>query len=117
MKTSISIIILTIGLTCYSCERNDLNTDYPFEAEVVGQSMSCGEFEIRFTKDLDKVIKITGESPYSNCYNAKNLPVELKEEGLIITLNFRKIGESELGICNTYGPSYPWLYVTYAKLK
>jgi len=117
MKTSISIIILTIGLTFYSCERNDLNTDYPFEAEVVGQSISCGEFEIRFINDLDRVLKITGESPYSNIFNAKNLPVELKEKGLIITLNFRKIGESELGICNAYGPSYPWLYVTYAKLK
>ena len=117
MKTTISLIILTIGLTFYSCERNDYNTDYPFEAEVVGHSMDCGEFEIRFTKDLDRVIKITGESPYFNTYNAKNLPEELKEKGLIITLNFRKIEDLELGICTTMGPSYPWLYVTYAKLK
>jgi len=92
------------------------NIHYPFEAEVLGRNMDCGEFQIRFTRDLDKVFEIIGGTP-SDIYIARNLPEDLKTQGLIITLNFRKIKDSEVGICTTYGPGYLWLYVTYAKLK
>ena len=80
----------TIGLSFYSCKRNDLNKDYPFEAEVLGRNSDCGLFAIKFSDKLDKVREIADTYVLEDIYIAKNLPIELQTAGLIIILNIRK---------------------------
>jgi hypothetical protein len=117
MKPSIIFIVLTIVLTYFSCEKNNVISDFPFQAEVLGRNTDCGIFAIKFTDDLDKVVEIVGTSVSEGCYIAKNLPDELQISGLIIVLNLREPAPSELTPCTAMGPSLNWIYVTKAKLK
>jgi hypothetical protein len=114
MKIIQVLITLTIGLTVISCERHNTNPTYPFEAVVLGPNMDCGLFQIKFTYNVEEVIKIVGSS-LQNVYIAENLPDELKVEGINIVLDIRKPKYPELGACTAMGPSYTWLHVIIAK--
>lgn len=98
-----------------SCEKeNNEQSSFTYHAEVIGRNTDCGVYAIRFVSDLNKVKEIAGESP-EGIYIAKNLPVELQQPGINIILEIRSIKDTELGLCTTMGPAYPWLYVIRAK--
>jgi hypothetical protein len=117
MKTLFAFLILTLVFTYFSCENNNKDTEYTFEAEVQGRNFDCGLFAIKFYNDLEKVKQIAGPSIPDNIYIAKNLPEDLQTSGLTIILNIRKPMDTEVGICTARGPSYPWIVVTNARLK
>ena len=117
MKHFTIIMTLTVLLTFLSCEEKTSTRDFPFEAEVLGKNSDCGVFAIRFKDKLDQVSAIVGTSSSADVYIARNLPIDLQYAGLVITLDIRKPEASELGACLALGPSYPWIYVTNAKLK
>jgi hypothetical protein len=117
MKPFILLIFIAIGFTFSSCEKNNTDREFPFEAEVLGRNTDCGIFAIKFTNNLDQVHEIADSYVLNDVYIEKNLPAELQIEGLSIVLNIRKIQDSELGICTDMGPSYPWIYVLSAKKK
>jgi len=115
MKPLLFIIIIILGITLVSCENKNTSQEYPYEAEVLGKNMDCGIYAIKFTNNLDQIQKIADTDSPSAIYIAKNLPAELQVEGLIIELNVRKIQGTELGVCTTMGPGYPWIYILSAR--
>jgi len=117
MKPISIFIVLTIVLTYFSCQKNDVLEDNSFEAEVLGRNPDCGIFAVRFNSNLDKVSEIVGATSSYAIYIAQNLPVELQSPGLTIILEIRKPNPSEVTPCTAQGPAYPWIYVTSAKLK
>jgi hypothetical protein len=117
MKPLIIFVALTILMTYLSCEKKNSPQDYPFEAQVLGKNSDCGIFAIKFSDKLTQVRAIAETSSSTDVYIAKNLPDDLQSAGLVIILNVRKPEASELGVCTALGPSYPWIYVTNAKLK
>jgi len=117
MKPLTLFITLAIVSTYFSCEKNNNVNNYQFEAEVLGQNSDCGLFAIKFTDNLDKVMAIAETSVSGDIYIARNLPDDLQIQGQMIILNIRKPKASELTPCTALGPSYPWIYVTNAKLK
>ena len=117
MKPFILLISIIIGIAFFSCEKNNTDKEFPFEAEVLGRNMDCGIFAIKFTNNLDQFHEIADFYVLNDVYIAKNLPTELQIEGLSIVLNIRKIQDSELGACTDLGPSCPWIYVLSAKKK
>jgi len=117
MKPFILLILLTIGLTFSSCEKSSTESEFLFEAEVIGRNNDCGIYAIRFTKYNQKANEIAGTLFTQYVFIAKNLPVDLQVDGLSIILNIRRINYSEMTACTTMGPSYPWIYVLSAKKK
>jgi hypothetical protein len=111
------IILLVVILNFSSCEEKNDDQSFPFEAEVLGINMDCGLPAIKFINNLDQVNEIADTYSPSAIFIAKNLPSELQLYGISIVLNVRKIQNSELGVCSTMGPSYPWIYVLEARRK
>ena len=99
-----------------ACGKEEKAKNYIFQAEVLGQNSDCGEFAVKFTTDIDKVSAVVGY-PYSEICIAKNLPTELRKTGIKIKLEIRAITDSELGVCKTMGPAYPWIYVLNAAIE
>jgi (p)ppGpp synthase/HD superfamily hydrolase len=110
-------LILVVLIISSSCEKNNNKQDYSFEAEILGKNSDCGVFAIKFADKLDQVRTIAETSSLEDVYIAKNLPIDLQTAGLVIILNIRKPEASELGACTDLGPSYPWIFVTKARLK
>lgn len=117
MSRFIFSLALILVFSYFSCEKNDENKDNSFDAEVLGKNTDCGIFAVRFTDKTDQVRAIAETTSSENIYIAANLPVELQVAGLEIIVNIRKPNTSEVGICTTLGISYPWIYVTNARLK
>jgi hypothetical protein len=117
MKILIAFILLIVTVSNYSCDKNEVIKEYPYEAKVLGNNSDCGIFAIQITSGLDNAIGIVGNSVSEGIYIAKNLPVELQTVGLNIVLDIRKPKATELGACLYHGLTYNWLYVTKAKLK
>ena len=120
MKTAIFyfLIILVTFMSLYSCQKDNVDSRYPFEAEVLGKNLDCGLYEIKITKGLEKVESIIDlPSPVKGIYIAKNLPKNLETPGVIIVLDLRKPKNNGLEACTDMGPSYPWVYVIRAKRK
>jgi hypothetical protein len=84
-----------------------------FEVETMGRGMDCGLPLIDFKDKLDEVEKITGSS-WGRFY-AYNLSPELWQ-GKILKVKIRKTRDSELGICTTFGPWYPWVTIVSARV-
>ncbi|HEX2958589.1 MAG TPA: hypothetical protein VHO70_17265 [Chitinispirillaceae bacterium] len=108
------ILIFVLGISFDACDKNDTNQNFLFEAKVLGRNNDCGLYAIQITKNIQNANVITGTNSY-DIFIAKNLPSDLQIEGLSISLNIRKIQDSELGICTAMGPSYPWIYVLEAE--
>jgi hypothetical protein len=117
MKQLITFISLIILLTYFSCNKSSSDKDFLFEAQVLDRNSDCGVFAIKFNDNLDKVKQIAETSVLQDVYIARNLPEVLQTPGLLIILNIRKPKDAELSICTDRGPSYPWIYVTNARLK
>ena len=117
MKPYILIVIISLGMTLVTCEENNTNPEYLFEARVLGRNTDCGLFAIQFTKNIQQANEIAGTLITQYTFIAKNLPTDLQVDGLSIILNIRRIKESELGICTAMGQSYPWVYVIEARKK
>lgn len=118
MKIKIITCLLFLGLIItFSCEKDNNAEEYPYKAEVMGQNPDCGIYQIKITEGQEKVEAIVGKSVGTHIYIAKNLPEELKANGLKILLDLRKpIAENnELGVCTTQGLGYTWVFVTKAK--
>ena len=117
MKTGLFFILslLFVGLTFYSCQEDNISSEYPYEAEVIGKNLDCGLYEIKITRGLERVKSIVGPTPGEGIYIAKNLPTELEVNGLKIKLDLRKPKNDELGLCTDMGPSYTWVFVTRAE--
>ena len=114
MKHLALILLFVLSISFYACDKNDTNQKFPFEAKVLGRNTDCGLYAIQITKNLQKANVIAGTNS-NDIFIAKNLPTNLQVEGLSINLNIRKIQDSELGVCTTMGPSYPWIYVLEAE--
>ncbi len=108
-----ALLIIFLSIIFYSCQKDNIvDSEFPYEAEVIGKSLDCGDFEIKIIKGNQKVRSITGVN--SDIYTAKNLSGSLKIEGIKIKLNIRKIKNTELTPCTTLGVPYPWVFVTNA---
>ena len=107
-------VLMAIMLILNSCEKK---VEYQFEAEVLGYNPDCSLYAIKFKTNLDKLHEIADSHILNETYIAKNLPENLRSEGLIIILNVRKIKDTELSVCTDVGPSFPWIYVLNAKIK
>ena len=114
MKHLALILLFVLSISFYACDKNDTNQKFPFEAKVLARNTDCGLYAIQITKNLPKANVIAGTNS-NDIFIAKNLPTNLQVEGLSINLNIRKIQDSELGVCTTRGPSYPWIYVLEAE--
>lgn len=117
MKPYLFILIITLGVLLVSCEENNTNPEYQFEAKVLGRNTDCGLFAIQFSNSIQQANEIAGTPYTESIFIARNLPTELQVEGLSIMLNIRRIQESELGVCTAMGPSYPWIYIQEARKK
>ena len=117
MKQFILFIFLVIGLTYLSCEKKNIDQEYPFEAEVLGINLDCGIYEIKFLNNLDNVIKLSGESVIDSVYIAGNLPDDLKIQGLKIILNIGEPDYYKITACTMMGPTLNWVWITRAKTK
>lgn len=117
MKPYLLILIISLGIMFVTCEENNTNPEYQFEAKVLGRNTDCGFFAIQFTKSIQQANEIAGTLYTEYTFIAKNLPTELQVEGLPIILNIRRIQDSELGVCTAMGPSYPWIYIQEARKK
>jgi len=117
MRPLTFFLVMTVVFSYFSCEKNNDNKDYPFEAEVIGKNSDCGVFAVKFTVKTDQVRAIDETTSSENVYIAVNLPDDLQSAGLKIILNIRKPSASETCFCTDLGISYPWIYVTKARLK
>lgn len=111
----IIIIISYLIMLIYSCEKKDINEDYPIKAIVLTQNIDCHEYEIKIMNDLEKVITLFGESVIDSIYIAGNLPNNLKVTGLEIVLNVGKPSESVVTSCSMMGPTLNWIWISKAK--
>jgi hypothetical protein len=109
MKTIIILFFIT-GVTFSSCIKNSSQDALSFKATVLGKNIDCGIHQLKFTDNLEEVIKLVGSSP-QNIYIAENLPDSLKVEGIKIILNIRKPLGSEIGPCTSFGPALTWIHV------
>ena len=117
MKPSVLIMTISLSIALVTCEKSDTGPEYPFEAKVLGRNSDCGLFAIQLTKNIQAANELAGTLYTEYVFIAENLPADLQVEGLSISLNMRRIRESELGICTAMGPSYPWIHVLEAKTK
>jgi hypothetical protein len=117
MRQYFAPILLMIILSNFSCENNNTDLDYPFEAEVLGINLDCKQNEIKFSNDLDKVIGLFGKSVIDSVYIAGNLPNDLKIPGLKIVVKIGNPSNQEFTACTTMGPSLNWVWITAAKPK
>jgi hypothetical protein len=117
MRKYLTSILLTIVLSIFSCESNKNDQEYPFEAEVLGKNFDCGEYEVKFSNNLDQVINLFGKSVIDSVYIAGNLPDNLKMPGLKIVVKIENPSTHELTACTTMGPSLNWVWITAAKPK
>jgi len=119
MKTELFFIfsLLFVGLIFNSCQEDTILSEYSYEAEVIRKNIDCGLYEIKITQGLESVKSIVGSTSTEDIYIAKNLPSELKTNGLKIKLNLRKPKNNELGACTHMGPSYTWIFVIKAEKK
>jgi hypothetical protein len=117
MKSYLLLLIISLGIMLVTCEENNTNPEYKFEAKVLGRNTDCGLFAIQFTKSIQQANEIAGTLITEYTFIAKNLPTELQLEGISIMLDIRRIKDTDLGICTAMGPSYPWIYVLDAKKK
>lgn len=108
-----TLFFIFIIITFYSCYKDSVEPKFSYEAEVIGRSLDCGDFEIKITRGTQKARLVTGIN--SNIYTAKNLPEDLKVKELKIKLNVRKIKTTELTPCTTLGIPYPWIFITEAE--
>jgi hypothetical protein len=117
MKTKILLGIICLGfMGFFSCNKEKGADGYAFKAVVIGENADCGVYAIRITSGQEGVRLIEGQAPGdTDIYIARNLPDELKINGLIISLNLRAPVNDEIGVCTDMGPSYPWVFVTKAK--
>jgi len=117
MKPYLVFILLVMGFTFPSCERNNVDQVFPFEAEVLGINLDCKKNEIKFSNNLDKVIELFGKSVIDSVYIAGNLPYDLKIPGLKIVLNIGTSSNYQFGACTMMGPTLNWVWITNAKPK
>lgn len=112
-----TLLFIFIVFIFYSCQDDNIVSEYPFEAEVIRKNLDCSLYEIKITKGLEKVKLIIGTTSVQDIYIAKNLPNELEVNGLKIKLDLRKPENNEFGACTTLGPSYAWVFVIKAESK
>ena len=117
MKYLFGFLLLTFALTYLSCEKENKDPNFPFDAEVFGINIDCHIHEIKFLSDLDKVIELCGSSVVEGIYIAGNLPDSLKTKGLIIELNIGKPNSNQLGACTMMGPTLNWVCIISARPK
>ncbi len=103
-------ILFFIPFVIASCDKSQ-DPEFPYEAKVLGVNSDCGIYAIQFLSNLDEIEAKFGKSD-EGIYIARNLPVELQKENLIIQLNCRVPLPDELGICTMMGPTYPWVFIT-----
>jgi hypothetical protein len=109
MKKTIFGLLLVIGVASFSCEK-EKEIDYHFKATVLYRGMDCGDTYLILLTNL------SGDSTIiSTIYYADNLSSDLKIDGLGIFLNCRYPENNELGVCTTYGPGYPHVFVIEAE--
>lgn len=116
MKYLFLTLIIALGISLVACNKNDTKQEFLFEAKVLERNPDCGLYAIQITKNVQYANEIAGTNA-GDTFIANNLPSELQKDGLSISLNLRKIKDSELGICTALGPSYPWIYVLEAEKK
>jgi hypothetical protein len=117
MKPYFLIFIIFLAMMVVTCEENEINTEYQFEAKVLGMNSDCGFYAIQITKGIQQANEIAGTLYTEYTFIASNLPAKLQVEGLSIILNIRRIKDTEYGACTAIGVSYPWIYVQEAKEK
>jgi hypothetical protein len=111
------ILFLAVLLNISSCEKESSDPSHTFDAEVLGINIDCGIPAIKFNEDLEQVNETAEVYSSTGIFLAKNLPSDLQTEGKVIVIKFRKVQNSELGVCTAMGPSYPWIYVLEARVK
>jgi hypothetical protein len=121
MKASSYLLIIFFGMLILSCNEENFSNnntsqiDYYFEATVVSKSdVNCHQCVIEFTSNIDSVKAIAGGS-IGSAYLAIGIADELKVVGYKIKLDIRKLQNSEIMNCPTFGPSYNGIYVLRAK--
>jgi len=107
---SIIILFFITGVAFFSCVKNSSQDTLSFKATVLGKNIDCGIHQLKFTDNLEEVIKLVGSSP-QNIYIAENLPDSLKVEGIKIILNIRKPQGSEIVPCTSFGPALTLIHV------
>ena len=114
MKSILRIIVVLLFSMGVSCNKESTsNSEFPYEATVLGLNSDCGVHLIMFKGKLVDIYKIAGADSIWSVYNASNLPSEYQIEGLQIKLNIRKVDANDkIGPCVAYGPSFPWIHIT-----
>ena len=112
MPTGLKLMGVVLILFFCSCKKdNNLASDFPFKAIVIGSNNDCSLYEIKILNGLEKVNAITGLSTVDSMYIAANLPDSLKISGLSIQLDLRKPNNDELSACTALAPGFAWIYV------
>lgn len=109
--------IFLVGLIVSSCQEDTIISEFPYEAEVIGENADCGLYTIKITQGAEKVKSIIGTTAQEDTYIAKNLPKNLEIDGLKLRLDIRKPESNKLGACTLLGPSYTWVFVIKAEKK
>jgi hypothetical protein len=107
------IIISFVLLALFSgCEKSSSETDFQFNATVVGKGMDCGD------SYLIDIINVSGNGEISDGrYYADNLSPDYKVAELEIDLNCRLPSDDEIYACTTMGPAYPHIIVLEVQTK
>jgi hypothetical protein len=117
MKVILRASIFLLSFFLFSCHKDEVSPEYPYEAEVVGLNSDCGLFAVKILNGLTSVKSVVGSTVGDSVYIAKNLPSEFEESGLRIMIDIRKPKANELGVCTTLGPTYNWLFIKKAIRK
>lgn len=117
MKASLLLVLISLAIGIFSCQKEDPTPEYPIDAIVLGVNSDCGIYAIKILNGLKKVKTIVGPTVGDSIYIARNLPESLEIEGTIISLDVRAPKADELGVCRAMGPSYSWLFVERAVEK
>lgn len=102
----------------FSCEKNQLNLETEYLAEIAGFDSNCSLCILQFPDDESLLRKNVGESP-GNYYLAANLPRSDYAPGQKIKVTVRKAKEGELTSCSKLNPNgYQSIIVTgYEKIN
>lgn len=106
------LFIVIIPIMIFSCEKNQLNIETEYLAEITGFDPNCSLCILQFPDDESLIRKNVGESP-GNFYLAANLSRGDYAPGQKLKVTIRKAKEGELSSCSKQNPNgYQSIIVT-----
>ena len=106
----LAIVFLTL-IDCSCEQREEEFIIDSFEVSVQGVGLDCGLLLIDFKESDLQRIKMITNSDWGRFYAFNLDRNKFGSEGTSLWVRVRKTLDSELSVCTTLGPSYPWVTI------